>query len=65
MGRRPPKRKEIYTLLKTPKDDAAALYDGGWRPDDRSELAATYGLTPEEADELYPYLVELDEQNHE
>ena len=65
MGRRPPKKKGDITMLKTPRDDAAVLYDGGWRPDDMSELAATYGLTPEEADELYPYLVELDEQIRE
>lgn len=52
-------------MLKTPKDDVAVLYDGGWRPDDMPELAVTYGLTPDEADELYTYLVELDEQSHE
>ena len=30
--------------------DAAALYDGGWRSEDKEELMSEYGLS--EADEL-------------
>lgn len=39
---------------------AAALYDGGWRSDDRDELIAEYQLTDEEADELCKILAEFD-----
>lgn len=29
---------------------AAALYDGGWRAEDKEQLVAEYGLTEEEAE---------------
>jgi hypothetical protein len=32
--------------------DAAALYDGGWRSEDKEELMSEYGLSEDEADEL-------------
>ena len=35
---------------------AAALYDGGWRAEDRDQLAAEYGLTGEEAAEICEWL---------
>ena len=36
---------------------AAALYAGGWRADDRTELIAEYNLTVEEADSICAVLV--------
>lgn len=32
--------------------DAAALYDGGWRSEDKEELMAEYELTEEEAEAI-------------
>lgn len=43
------------------RSSAAALYDGGWRSDDRDELIAEYQLTEEEADELCKVLAEYAE----
>jgi hypothetical protein len=40
---------------------AAALYDGGWRADDRDELIAEYDLTEEEADTICEMLREYEE----
>lgn len=31
---------------------AAALYDGGWRQDDREALMAAYDMTAEEAEQI-------------
>lgn len=39
---------------------AAALYDGGWREDDRDELIAEYDLTAEEVDAICAYLASFD-----
>jgi hypothetical protein len=39
---------------------AAALYDGGWRADDRDELIAEYDLTEEEADAICEMLREYE-----
>lgn len=39
---------------------AAALFDGGWRADDREELIAEYGLTDEEADAICAELAGFD-----
>ena len=39
---------------------AAALYDGGWRATDKEELAAEYGLTEEEADDIAEDLKDME-----
>lgn len=41
---------------------AAALYDGGWRAEDRDELVAEYGLSEEEADAICEDLRRTDEK---
>ena len=41
--------------------NAAALYDGGWRAEDRDQLISEYELTAEEADKLAERLADLEE----
>lgn len=43
------------------RQSAAALYDGGWRAEDRDELINEYNLTEEEADKLCEILAEFEE----
>ena len=38
---------------------AAALYDGGWRSDDKDQLVEEYDLTEEEVEQLCENLAEL------
>lgn len=40
---------------------AAALFDGGWRSEDREEIRHFYDLTEEEADEICGELQEIEE----
>lgn len=40
---------------------AAALYDGGWRANDRDELIAEYDLNEDEADAICKMLRENEE----
>ena len=42
------------------RSSAAALYDGGWRAEDKEDLIAEYQFTEEEADELCEILAEFD-----
>jgi hypothetical protein len=39
-------------VIKDVHSSAIALYDGGWRAEDRDQLAAEYNLTTTEADQL-------------
>lgn len=39
---------------------AAALYDGGWRAEDKDQIVEEYELTEEEADKLCEILEELE-----
>lgn len=39
----------------------AALYDGGWRTCDKTDLIIEYGLTTEEADQICQALAELEQ----
>ena len=39
---------------------AAALYDGGWRAEDKDQIVEEYELTEEEADKLCEILAELE-----
>lgn len=47
------------------QDQAVALYDGGWRSDDRDELVQEYGLSDDEADRIVEYLRRLDGRDAE
>ena len=40
-------------------DSAAALYDGGWRFEDKDQLVEEYELTEEETEKLCEILAEL------
>lgn len=42
---------------------AAALYDGGWRAEDRDQLITEYDLTLEDADALCEALQDIEEAN--
>lgn len=42
------------------RSSAAALYDGGWRAEDRDDLIEEYRLTEEEASELCEILKEFE-----
>ena len=41
---------------------AAALYDGGWRKEDRDELKATYELTDDEAEAICDELEKFEQE---
>lgn len=40
---------------------AAALYDGGWRAEDRDQLITEYDLTPEDAEAICELLKDIEE----
>lgn len=42
-----------------------ALYDGGWRAEDRDQMITEYDLTPDEADAICAGLAELAEQDEQ
>lgn len=42
---------------------AAALYDGGWRAEDRDQLIAEYDLTADDADAICELLKDIEEAN--
>lgn len=44
---------------------AAALFDGGWRSDDREQLINEYDLTDEEADKIVLELERLENIAHD
>lgn len=46
-------------MIKDISTSACALYDGGWRAEDRDQLIAEYQLTSEEADTLCEKLAEI------
>lgn len=48
-------------MLKDVESSAAALYDGGWRSDDREDLISEYELTEDEADALCEELKRLED----
>lgn len=41
---------------------AAALYDGGWRAEDRDRLITEYDLTAEDADAICEALKDMEEE---
>ena len=42
---------------------AAALYDGGWRAEDRDQLITEYDLAPEDAEAICELLKDIEEAN--
>lgn len=50
--------------MKDYETSAAALYDGGWRTEDKEELMTYYGLTEHEADRLCECLAEIEEYHN-
>lgn len=46
--------------MKDIEMSAAALYDGGWRADDKDDLISEYGLTEEEVNAICEKLAEYD-----
>lgn len=42
---------------------AAALYDGGWRAEDRDQLITEYDLTLEDAEAICEALKDIEEAN--
>ena len=49
-------------MIKDIESSAAALYDGGWRSDDREELIEEYQLSGDEADAICEKLKEYESQ---
>ena len=49
-------------MIKDIESSAAALYDGGWRANDREELIAEYQLSADEADAICQKLKEYEAQ---
>ena len=45
------------------QESAAALYDGGWRAEDKEQLMAEYNLTEAEATEICEGLKEFEESD--
>lgn len=45
--------------------DAANLYDGGWRAEDRNDLIEEYGITEDYADDICELLAEYAEDDEE
>lgn len=49
-------------MLKDVESCAAALYDGGWRAEDRDQMISEYELTEDEADAICERLAEFAER---
>lgn len=47
------------------ESSAAALYDGGWRADDRDQLIEEYNLHPDDADAICEKLEEYEDSENE
>lgn len=47
------------------ESSAAALYDGGWRAEDRDQMIEEYDLHPDDADEICEKLAEYEENENE
>ena len=59
-GHKPGRNAKGEKTMKDYLASAAALYDGGWRAEDRDQLIEEYDLTEEEADKLCEILEELE-----
>jgi len=49
-------------MLQDIESSAAALYDGGWRAEDRDELIEEYELAEEDADAICEKLKEYEQE---
>lgn len=49
-------------MIKDVENSAAALYDGGWRAEDKDELQKEYDLTNEETEEICRELERMEKQ---
>ena len=52
--------ERMNTMINDYEASAAALYDGGWRAEDRDQLIYEYDLTAEEADKICELLAAYD-----
>ena len=50
--------------MKNIFDSAAALFDGGWRAEDRDFLISEYDLTDDEADSICEVLAEFEKEEN-
>lgn len=48
--------------MKDYESSAAALYDGGWRSEDKEDLIEEYQLTEEEATNICEILAEIEKK---
>lgn len=53
-------RFERMVTMTDYRSSAAALYDGGWRAEDKEELIAEYQITEEEAAKICEILAEFE-----
>ena len=51
-------------MIKDYEASAAALYDGGWKAEDRDQFIEEYELTDEEADKICEILVKYEKENN-
>ena len=49
-------------MIKDYEASAAALYDGGWKTEDREQLIEEYELTSEEADKICEILEKYEKE---
>lgn len=52
-----------YIMIKDYEASAAALYDGGWKAEDRDQLIEEYELADEEADKICEILEKYEKEN--
>lgn len=52
-------------MIKDFESSAAALYDGGWRAEDKEELMQEYDLTEEEAEKICTLLASYEDNRTE
>lgn len=50
-------------MIKDYEASIAALYDGGWKAEDRDQLIKEYELTDEEADKICEILEKYEKEN--
>ena len=50
-------------MIKDYEASAAALYDGGWKAEDKDQLIEEYKLTEEEADKICEFLEKYEKEN--
>lgn len=51
--------------MKSYSDSAIALYDGGWRAEDKDQLISEYNLATEEAEAIVKDLHDIEQDNTE